>query len=157
MSRRPIPTWCFAIVVVRRGHEFLLVQEAKHRNTWYFPAGRVEPGETLAETARRETLEEAGVRIELTGILRFEHTVAAEGEARLRVLFVAEALAGERPKTAADEHSLGAAWVSLADLERLPLRGSEVREVLEFVARGGRVFPLDVLGFENDGWPHATR
>jgi phosphatase NudJ len=153
MARSAIPTWCFAIVVVRRGDRFLLVQESKHGNAWYFPAGRTEPGETLFETASRETLEEAGVRIRLTGILRFEHTIAPERDARLRVLFVAEALPGETPKSHADEHSIKAQWFTLEELDRVRLRGEEVRVVLAYVASGGHVFPLDVLGAENDGWP----
>ena len=41
MARTPIPTWCFAIVVVRRGDQFLLVQERSHGQPWYLPAGRV--------------------------------------------------------------------------------------------------------------------
>ena len=48
MSRTPSATWFFALVVVRRGDRFLLVHERKHGQTWYLPAGRVEPGETLA-------------------------------------------------------------------------------------------------------------
>ncbi|MFN8559058.1 MAG: NUDIX hydrolase [Dehalococcoidia bacterium] len=59
--RAPIPTWYFALVVVRLGHRFLVVREAKHGQHWYMPAGRVEPGETMAETAVRETMEEAGI------------------------------------------------------------------------------------------------
>ncbi len=33
MSKKPIPTWFFVLVVVRRGNEFLLVQERKHGQT----------------------------------------------------------------------------------------------------------------------------
>ena len=42
MPREAIPTWFFAIVVVRRGDRFLLVHERKHGQLWYLPAGRVE-------------------------------------------------------------------------------------------------------------------
>ena len=55
MSRLPIPTWFFVLVVVRRGEQFLLVHERKHGQLWYLPAGRVEPGETFVEAAVRET------------------------------------------------------------------------------------------------------
>lgn len=37
--------------------------------SWTHPAGRVEPGETWAQAARREFAEEAGGRVELDGIL----------------------------------------------------------------------------------------
>jgi 8-oxo-dGTP pyrophosphatase MutT (NUDIX family) len=74
MPREPIPTWYFALVVVRLQHRFLLVHERKHGQNWYLPAGRVEPGESLVEAARRETLEESGVPVVIEGILRIEHT-----------------------------------------------------------------------------------
>jgi ADP-ribose pyrophosphatase YjhB (NUDIX family) len=57
MAREPIPTWYFALVVVRRGHRFLAVREVKHGQLWYLPAGGAEPGESLAEGARREVLD----------------------------------------------------------------------------------------------------
>ncbi|MCA9712212.1 MAG: NUDIX domain-containing protein, partial [Myxococcales bacterium] len=70
MARVPLPTWTFALVVVRLGPRFLLVHERKHGGGWYLPAGRVEPGETIAAAAIRETREEAGIPIVLDGILR---------------------------------------------------------------------------------------
>src|ERR1041384_6124936 len=71
-ARGPIPTWSFALVVVRRGHRFLLTQERKYGATWSIPGGRVEPGETLAQAAVREVLEETGVPAKLDGVLRGE-------------------------------------------------------------------------------------
>jgi len=88
MPREPIPTWYFALVVVRLQHRFLLVHERKHGQKWYLPAGRVERGESLVEAARRETLEESGIPVVIEGILRIEHTPFSEGMARLRVIFV---------------------------------------------------------------------
>jgi phosphatase NudJ len=69
MPRAPIPTWFFALVVVRQGDRFLLVHEAKHGQGWCVPAGRVEPGESLFDAAVRETLEETGVPVVLDGVL----------------------------------------------------------------------------------------
>jgi 8-oxo-dGTP pyrophosphatase MutT (NUDIX family) len=147
MAREPIPTWFFALVVVRRGDEFLVVRERKHGQLWYLPAGRAEPGETLAEAARRETLEETGVPVVLEGLLRLEHT-PMDGAARVRGVFLARPADDTPPKSAPDEHSLGAAWVTLEGLARLPLRGWEVRRLFEAVAGGAPVYPLEVLGRE---------
>jgi phosphatase NudJ len=63
----------------------------------------------------------------------------------VRVVFLARPLDDTPPKSAPDGESLGAAWVSLDELSRYPLRGQEVRELLEYVAGGGAVYPLDVL------------
>jgi phosphatase NudJ len=143
--REPIPTWFFALVVVRDGDRFVLVQEAKHGQRWYLPAGRVEPGESIIEGALRETHEESGLDVELDGILRVEHTPSESGTARCRVFFVAHPSSGARLKQVADEHSLAAEWVTLEELDRYPLRGSEVVDILRHVVGGGTVFPLHLL------------
>lgn len=44
-----------------------------------------------------------------------------------------------------DEHSLGAAWAEIGELAQLPLRGPEAREVLEYVAAGGVVHPIELI------------
>ena len=149
MSKKPNPTWFFVLVVVRRGNEFLLVQERKHGQSWYLPAGRVEPDEDLVSAARRETLEESGIDVELEGIVRIEHSPRPDGHSRVRVLFVASPLGAAEPKQAADEHSLRAAWFSLPEISSLPLRGAEVVDLLNFVANGAPSYPLSLITVED--------
>lgn len=147
MARTPIPTWYFAMAVVRLGHRFLLTQERKYGSTWSIPGGRVEPGESLAEACIREVLEETGVPVRLDGIVRIEHTPSSTGS-RVRVVFVATPLDDTPPKTVADEESLQARWLTMAEIAALPLRGSDLRALLESVAAGRPVFPLELLGRE---------
>ena len=142
MARRPIPTWFFVLAVVRKGHRFLLVHERKHGQRWYLPAGRVEPGESLVEAVQRETLEESGVRITVDGIVRVEHSASADGT-RVRVIYTAHPIDDAEPgKT---EDSLGAAWVTLEEMEQLPMRGPEVQDLFEYVAGGGLVVPPSIV------------
>lgn len=147
MARDPIPTWFFVVVVVRKGDQYLLVHEQKHGQLWYLPAGRVEPGEQLADAAIRETLEESGVPVRLTGVIRVEHTVHNFG-ARVRVLYLAEPISDVAPKSIPDEESLGAEWVKLRDLGLYALRGDDVREIFQYVDGGGTIYPLEVLALE---------
>lgn len=147
MARPAIPTWYFALVVVRRGHKFLLTQEQKYGNSWSIPGGRVEPGESIPTAAVREVLEETGVPVRLDGILRIEHALDAYG-ARIRVLFIGSPLDDTAPKTSADDESLGAAYLTLDEIRERPLRGAELGALLESVVHGRQVFPLDVLGHE---------
>jgi phosphatase NudJ len=143
--REAIPTRFYVLAIVRRGDKFLVVQERKHGNTWYLPAGRVEAGESLTAGARRETIEEAGVSIELDGILRVEHTVIGKRQARIRVFFLGHAIDDRPPKQIADEHSLSARWVTLEELQGLTLRDDEVRELFEAVVRGIHIAPIELL------------
>src|SRR5262249_52190944 len=112
MAREAIPTWFFTLVVVRKDDHFLVVEESKHGQLWYLPAGRVEAGESLEQAAVRETLEETGVPVVLEGILKIQHTPRA-GSARVRVIFLARPADDTPPKSVADSESLRAAWVTL--------------------------------------------
>lgn len=153
MASDPIPSWYSVLVVVRLGPRFLVVHERRHGQLWYLPAGRVEPGETFQTAASRETIEEAGIPIVLDGVLRVEHTPGALGSgARMRVTFLAHPADDTQPKSTPDEASLGAAWVTLSELTRLPVRGREVHEIFDAVARGATVYPLALLRAEGDPW-----
>jgi ADP-ribose pyrophosphatase YjhB (NUDIX family) len=144
VSREPIPTWSFALVVVRRGDRFLLAQEKKYGQSWSIPGGRVEPGETFVAAALREVKEETGVPVKLDGILRIEHAPES-GSARMRVLFIASPLDDTPPKSVPDEESLGAAWLTLDEVRTRPLRGDELADLLQSVVEGRPVYPLTVL------------
>src|SRR5678815_630353 len=138
MAREPIPTWYFALVVVRRGHRFLLTQEQKYGSTWSIPGGRVELGETLVEAAMREVLEETCVPIRIDGVLRIEHQPQDRG-ARVRVVFTGTPIDDTMPKSRPDDESLGAAWLTLDEIRQRPLRGGELRALLESVEAGRQV------------------
>ncbi len=135
--------------MVRKGRRFLVVRERKHGQRWYLPAGRVEPGERLADGAVREALEESGVPVVLEGIVRIQHTPGAAG-ARLRVVFVARPADDTEPGPTED--ALDAKWVTLEELAALPMRGSEVAAIFAHVAGGGAIYPLSLLSEEGAGW-----
>jgi len=145
VAREPIPTWFFVLVVVRDGDRFLLVQERKHGQTWYLPAGRVEPGETLTQAALRETWEEAGLRVALDGVLRVEHS-PSPGSCRVRVLFTAHVVPGAPSQE--PEDALQIRFVTLDELAALPLRGPDVRAIFAAVAAGHPVYPLSLIAHE---------
>jgi phosphatase NudJ len=148
----PIPTHKFALVVVRHKGEFLVVQEVDRGQSWYLPAGRVEPGESFFEAAVRETIEESGIEVHLEGILRIEHS-PLPGGARMRVIFVARPKGDTTPKSLPDEHTLRARWVGLEEICELSLRSNEVEDWCRYVAGGARIFPLALLTEEDAPLP----
>lgn len=132
-TREPMPAWFYALVLVRRGDRFLLVEETDHGGGWYVPAGRVEPGESLTDAALREVREEAGIDVRLTGVHRCEHTVYDEG-VRLRIIFAAEPVDDAPPKSIPDEHTLRADWFTPEEAGSLRLRADEVASLLAMAA-----------------------
>jgi ADP-ribose pyrophosphatase YjhB (NUDIX family) len=89
-GRSAAPLYAFSLIVCQRKSDqrFLVVQEAGSMGFW-LPGGRVEVGEQLDKAAERETLEEAGVKIRITGVLKIEFTPKVDSN-RLRIIFFAE-------------------------------------------------------------------
>ena len=153
----------YSIVVCRHPttRAWLAVQETEaHGSQWWLPAGAVEPGETYAQAARREGREEAGIDMELLGILRVEHSVfpayQGVGFSRQRVVFFAEPVDPTAPLKGlpGDKESLRAEWMTLAQLRALDaksLRGSELLNWAAYLEAGGHVWPLGVMGEEGEG------
>ena len=63
------PVIC-AGIITRDGAVLLVQRKVKEGSlSWQFPAGEVEPGETLEEAAARETVEETGLTVTPTRLL----------------------------------------------------------------------------------------
>ncbi|HRH42093.1 MAG TPA: NUDIX domain-containing protein [Pyrinomonadaceae bacterium] len=148
MGREAIPSWFFVVVIVRQGDHFLLVHERKHGQKWYLPAGRIEPRETFIQAALRETLEETGIPIVIDGILGIQHTPILDGSARVRFILSAHPENDTPPKTIPDDESLGATWMTLEEMQQIPLRGDEVIKLCEAVAKGAPIYPLNLITTE---------
>jgi 8-oxo-dGTP pyrophosphatase MutT (NUDIX family) len=116
-----------SVFVVARwlGGRLLLVRRCDS-GMWELPGGRVDIGESAVEAAVRETAEEAGVTVLVTGFVGLfsdpGHVVRSpDGEVRQQfaVLLRARALGGI-PHGDLRETS-EAAWVALVDLPGLPM------------------------------------
>lgn len=69
--------------------KWLTINETKDRG-WWLPGGFVKPGENFADTALRESVDEAGIEIELKGVIAIEHHRFGDIGVRMRVIFYAE-------------------------------------------------------------------
>jgi 8-oxo-dGTP pyrophosphatase MutT (NUDIX family) len=120
----------FSLVVCRHPEtgKYLLCQEFCNQGFWV-PGGAVDPGETFTTAAIRETLEEAGVDIEVKGILGLDHEPHPE-YVRVRVVFYAEPKdCSQLPKSIPNYESAGACWCSVEEIQSgLRLRGGEPKQ-----------------------------
>lgn len=154
MSRPTFSTLGFAVVVCRHPEtkNFLAVNECDRRG-WWLPAGHCERGQDFVATAQREAILEAGIDVDIKGVLAVEHTLITNTSARMRVIFYAEPLnLSDPPKSFPDKYSLGAKWMSLEQLGQLKgmrtpegLRGEELLRWGHYLNRGGIIAPISIL------------
>ena len=118
-------------VVIYHKNRFLLVERAKDpgRGMHAFPGGKAETGETLEDAARRELIEETGLRVHALRPLVEVMIPEAGGGFHLHV-FLAEYFVGML--TAGDD-ALTAGWYSLDEMNALTMPQS-VRDVALMVA-----------------------
>ena len=84
------------LAVVLRGDRALVVRRANPPmpGRWGFPGGVLELGETVAQGAMRELLEETGVTAEAAGPLTVIDTIDRDGEGRVRYHYTLVAVIG---------------------------------------------------------------
>ena len=73
-------------VIVFRDHEVLLIQRNKEPNKgqWSIPGGRQMLGETAAEAARRELLEETGVKVDRLLLVDVVDAIIPDAEGKIK-------------------------------------------------------------------------
>ncbi|MEZ4424986.1 MAG: NUDIX domain-containing protein [Gemmatimonadota bacterium] len=117
--------------VLRRGPALLICRRPDHKRhggLWEFPGGKVEPGESDLDAARRELREELDLDVTAVGEVAF--SVADPGSAF--VIEFLEVEAGGEPECL--EHS-EVAWVEPEELLGYALAPSD-RRFAEWLARG---------------------
>ncbi|MFD7843520.1 NUDIX domain-containing protein [Nocardia sp. NPDC059764] len=112
-----------ALVVDDAGR--VLMQRRGDSGNWSLPGGIMELGETLADCVIRETREETGLDIEVTGLLGIytdpEHVIAySDGEVRqeFAIVYYGRVIGGE---IEVSHESTEVRFIALDELEDLPV------------------------------------
>lgn len=129
---------------IRRGDEVLLIERTDNGN-WSMPGGALDPGESLPGCAVRETREEAGVEVEITGLSgiytdpghRIEYTSDGEVRGEFSVIFHARYVSGE-PATSSESRRVR--WVALDQVSGLSMDASQSKRVLWAVSHPHEVY-----------------
>lgn len=133
--------------IVERDGKFLLVEEHTSEGLRLNqPAGHWEPGETLADAVRRETLEETAHHVEPTALLGCYSTYYPKRDITyLRFAYICKETGLDDARTL-DEGIVRAVWLSHDELAASPIphRSQLVMHcVQDYLA--GRRFPLDFV------------
>jgi ADP-ribose pyrophosphatase YjhB (NUDIX family) len=144
-------TWAPHVTVatiIEQDNRYLMVyEEADGKKVYNQPAGHLDPNETLKEAAIRETLEETGWSIELTGVVGVNlYTAPSNGITYFRTTFIAKALSHDT-QLPLDTGIIEAVWLTYEELvaHKDQLRSPMTLQIIEEY-RAGRRFPLEVVG-----------
>ncbi len=126
------------VVVVNDAGEILLIRRTDNDN-WALPGGAMDLGESLPDAAVRETAEETGVQVELTGLVGVytdpRHVIlyTSNGEVRqeFSVVFTARPVGGE--PTPSDE-SREVQWVDPDMIDELQMDRSMRTRIDHYLA-----------------------
>ena len=150
-----MPEWAphaTVATVIEDGGRYLLVEERdKFSGEMVFnqPAGHLEPNESLAEAALRETVEETGWCIELSGIVGIAlYTAPSNQVTYLRTTFVAKPLYRvEGAKLDPDIHTTH--WL---DYEEILSNSDRMRSPLVIASieryRRETIYPVDFIFYQ---------
>jgi 8-oxo-dGTP pyrophosphatase MutT (NUDIX family) len=144
-------TWAPHVTVatiIERDNRYLMVYEEADGNKVYNqPAGHLDPNETLQAAAVRETLEETGWTVKLTGVVGLNlYTAPSNGITYFRTTFIADPLS-HNPQRPLDTGIIEAVWLTYEELvaRKDQLRSPMTLQIIDEY-RAGRRFPLEVVG-----------
>lgn len=132
--------------VIFEKNRYLMVEEQTDTGVVYNqPAGHWEQGETLIQAAERETLEETGHIVSLSGILGLSHLNTQKSGVYLRITFFADN-ATLKPNASLDSGIIAAHWLTYDEIleRKARLRSPLVLNDIER-HRSGRKLPLELL------------
>ncbi|WP_432049533.1 NUDIX hydrolase [Verrucosispora sp. NA02020] len=120
-------------VFVRDKHGRVLLIQRTDNGLWSLPGGGQEIGESVAETATRETREETGISVEVTGLVGVysdpDHVIAySDGEVRQQFSLCFRAVPVDGTPTPSDESS-DVRWVARDELEALDIHPSTLLRI----------------------------
>ncbi|HKR52647.1 MAG TPA: NUDIX domain-containing protein [Pseudonocardiaceae bacterium] len=131
------------VVVVNDDGDLLMIHRTDNDN-WALPGGAMDLGESLIETAVRETKEETGIDCRVTGLVGIytdpKHVIlyTSDGEVRqeFSVVFLAQPI-GEQPRPSSETRDV--VWVDRREVDELRMDRSMRLRVGHFLQ--GRHMP----------------
>lgn len=130
MEKEVVKVNVVAGVVIKQDNKYLLVQEKQPKayGLWNFPAGRVDVGDTIEQTAVKEAKEESGYDVELIRKLGIFQDNATDA---VKHAFLSKIIGGELnfPKN----EILDAKWFTFEEIKKMEdeLRGKWVLKAIK--------------------------
>lgn len=136
-----------SVSILHKG-KVLIIKENKPsvQNTWNFPSGRVEYGETIMDAARREAREETGYDVRLTAATGVYNFISSLQQQVVLFHFLGEIIGGSLKLNAAE--IADAKWITPVELfnsESLELRDRDVMKQITGNMISNKEHPLTLF------------
>lgn len=119
-----------AVTVIVTDNQRILLEHRVDNNYWALPGGALDIGETPTQAAIRETREESGIDIRVTGVVGIysdpDHVIAyADGEIRQQfsICLAAEPTGGQLHAQRTEARDV--AWIPIGDLDQLHIHPAQ--------------------------------
>ena len=133
----------------------------KHkRGTWELPGGKLEPGETLSGTAKREVFEETGFDIHPGAVTSVFSNGTDDGNTFIFMIFNSLVIPGAdgkppTPKLSEGEH-VDYKWMNWLEMQELEGKAPRLRALVERLTHVG-IFDRDVTDDMYEHWYQGER
>ena len=108
-----------SVAVIVAGDAILLVESKSSPGTWVPPGGKIEARETADAAAARETLEEAGMRVEVERLIAYREVWWSSRDA-LELYFAARVVETPPAEAVARNDGRRVTWHDIHSLASLP-------------------------------------
>ena len=135
---------------IKRDNKILMVKQAKniYYGQWGMPAGHLEEYEKIMDGAIRETYEETGCKVKLTGVLPIAN-IDLEKESHILIIFTAEII--EENISFNKKEILEVKWIPIEEIKNMKreeLRGYETGIKMIDNIENNNIYSLDI--FDNN-------
>lgn len=127
------------VIVARDDSEILLIRRTDNGN-YALPGGALDLGESISDTAVRETEEETGIRCEITGLVGIytnprhviEYTSNGEVRQEFSVVFTARPISGT-PRASSESSEV--IWVPASEIAQLTIHPTMRQRINHYLER----------------------
>lgn len=132
---------------VIKDNKVLMVKEANPKcyGQWNYPAGHLEEFEKITDGAIRETFEETGCKVKLTGVLPI-FSIDLEKETHIVITFTAEII--EENISFNPKEILDVKWIDIEDIKKMKkeeLRAYDANIVTAYNIENSNIYPLEIF------------
>jgi mutator protein MutT len=134
-----------ATIVIQENKILLVHSKYNDKEFFLFPGGGMEFGETIEQTAIRETLEETGVKVKIKDIFHINEYINNKdwNERSISIFFLAEVEEIGEPLTNDSGKIKDIVWIDIKDLNKYDVKPSRMIELLQNLEKPHKIYSID--------------